>query len=47
VNTILGKLKKKVEEDLREREELHTMMNYLDETMGDAELEEILNSAEE
>jgi len=46
VNTILGKFKKKVEEDLREREELHTMMNNIDEPMNDTELEEILNSEE-
>lgn len=46
VNTILNKFKQKFQEDLREREEVNTMMNAIEEPMEDAELEEILNSEE-
>ena len=49
VNTMLNKLKKKYEEETREREELNEMMqdmSGIDEPLTDAELEDILNNSE-
>ena len=49
VNAMLNKLKKKFEEETREREELNEMMQDMDgvdEPLTDAELEDILNNSE-
>ena len=46
VNTLINKLKEKLEEEKRERAELNAIVRGIEEPMEDAELEAILNEAE-